>query len=123
VPARAGKTDSFSPHLTLGGVGCALSHRRAWERIAGQKANKWGLVLEDDVSAIAVNFADQLRKIVRRRAVPAAPAAYTLLPAACCLLHLAYCLLQAASHVGALLPGVPRVKRHAHPPGRRALAV
>jgi len=66
LPTICRKVCSFSPHLTLAAVGCALSHRRAWERIARQSACDWGLVLEDDVSAITPNFADQLRQCVRR---------------------------------------------------------
>ena len=38
-PRRAGadhlsRSGSFSPHLTLGAVGCALAHRGAWKRLA-----------------------------------------------------------------------------------------
>ena len=36
LPTICRKEGSFSPHLTLAAVGCALSHRRAWERIASQ---------------------------------------------------------------------------------------
>ena len=66
LPTICRHTSSFSPHLTLAAVGCALSHRRAWERIAKQSACEWGLVLEDDVSGVAPNFANQLRHVVRR---------------------------------------------------------
>lgn len=36
LPTICSHTGSFSPHLTLPAVGCALSHRKAWERIAKQ---------------------------------------------------------------------------------------
>ncbi|CAE8717196.1 unnamed protein product, partial [Polarella glacialis] len=42
----------FDDHLTLGGIACALSHRKALERIATHPTAEWGLVLEDDVNAL-----------------------------------------------------------------------
>ncbi|KAL1495348.1 hypothetical protein AB1Y20_016718 [Prymnesium parvum] len=63
LPTICTKSGSFSPHLTLAAVGCALSHRRAWERISTQSACEWGLVLEDDVNQVAPDFADHLREV------------------------------------------------------------
>ena len=48
MPTICRKTGSFSPHLTLSAVGCALSHRKAWERLAASKKHEWALILEDD---------------------------------------------------------------------------
>lgn len=42
----------FDDHLTLGGIACALSHRKALRRIAEHPTAEWGLVLEDDVNAV-----------------------------------------------------------------------
>ena len=55
------RSGSFSPHLTLAAVGCALSHRTAWQRLARQVTHDWALILEDDVSSVAADFSDQLR--------------------------------------------------------------
>ena len=59
VPTICRATGSFSPHLTLGAVGCALSHRAAWERLAGS-GHEWALVVEDDAHAVADRFAQFL---------------------------------------------------------------
>eukprot|EP00913_Durusdinium_trenchii_P035114 g32848.t1 len=37
----------FDDHLTLGGIACALSHRKALRRIAEHPTAEWGLVLEE----------------------------------------------------------------------------
>ena len=37
LPTICVRTGSFSPHLTLSAVGCALSHRKAWQRLAASK--------------------------------------------------------------------------------------
>lgn len=42
----------FDDHLTLGGIACALSHRKALQRLATHPTAKWGLILEDDVKAV-----------------------------------------------------------------------
>ena len=54
--------DSFSEHLTLGAVGCAMSHRKAWAEIARRKT--WGVVAEDDVLHLADHFATRLQRMV-----------------------------------------------------------
>lgn len=68
VPTICRETGSFSPHLTFGGVGCALSHRGAWERLAAEpaaaRAHDWVLVLEDDVCAVAGDFARRVQEVL-----------------------------------------------------------
>ena len=62
-------TGCFSPHLTLGAVGCALSHRAAWqELVASDRA--WALVLEDDVDAVSHDLVDCLVELLRRGKLP-----------------------------------------------------
>ena len=63
VPTICSKTGSFSPHLTLGAVGCALSHRKAWQRLAASNCD-WALILEDDVSAVAHDLEATLERCV-----------------------------------------------------------
>ena len=63
VPTICSKTGSFSPHLTLGAVGCALSHRKAWERLASSDRD-WALILEDDVTRVAEELEATLERCV-----------------------------------------------------------
>ena len=69
VPTICRRTGSFSPHFTIGSVGCALSHRKAWETLAASPTSDWALILEDDVSRVAKDFQRQLRRLVK--ALPA----------------------------------------------------
>ena len=64
LPTVCRETGSFSPHLTLAAVGCALSHRAAWERLAASSSD-WALIVEDDVHSLAPNFCAQLRRVLR----------------------------------------------------------
>ena len=64
VPTICQRTGSFSPHLTLSGVGCALSHRAAWEKLSRSKKHDWALILEDDVSAVADDLEEKLSRCV-----------------------------------------------------------
>lgn len=64
VPTICRRTGSFSPHLTLAGVGCALSHRRAWEQLAASDKHDWALILEDDVSAVAGDLGAALERAI-----------------------------------------------------------
>ena len=63
VPTICQRTGSFSPHLTLNGVGCALSHRKAWARLA-ESTYEWALILEDDVTCVAVELESALERCV-----------------------------------------------------------
>ncbi|EOD26866.1 hypothetical protein EMIHUDRAFT_114922 [Emiliania huxleyi CCMP1516] len=65
LPTVCRETGSFSPHLTLAAVGCALSHRAAWERLA-RSSSEWALLLEDDVEALAPSFHRKLGAVLRK---------------------------------------------------------
>lgn len=54
---------SFSPHLTLGAVGTALSHRAVWKKIAARNAP--AIVVEDDVDGIASQFASEVKEAIQ----------------------------------------------------------
>ncbi|RPF82501.1 MAG: glycosyltransferase family 25 protein [Rhodothermaceae bacterium TMED105] len=54
--------DSFSPHLTLGAVACALSHRKAWETVISD--NRSCLVIEDDVFDISPDIHSSVHRIL-----------------------------------------------------------
>ncbi len=65
VPTICMRTGSFSPHFTLAAVGCALSHRAAWQRLASApKEVDWCLILEDDVSRFAECFESKLETLL-----------------------------------------------------------
>ena len=63
VPTICTRTGSFSPHLTLAALGCALSHRKAWERLVAS-AHEWALILEDDVAAVADDLEAKLERTI-----------------------------------------------------------
>ena len=50
IPTICRKTGSFSPHLSMGAVGCALSHLRAAARALADGAAP-ALILEEDAVA------------------------------------------------------------------------
>jgi len=64
IPTICRNTGSFSPHLTLPAIGCALSHRMAWERLLGHGSAEWALVCEDDVDEVAQEFERQLSAVL-----------------------------------------------------------
>jgi GR25 family glycosyltransferase involved in LPS biosynthesis len=55
------RAESFHPHLTLGAVGCALSHRHAWVQVV-QDAMP-AVVLEDD-AAVCDGFAARVAAVL-----------------------------------------------------------
>jgi len=57
--------DDCSSHLTLGGCGCALSHKKAWQALLDSKA-KWALVMEDDLVFLCPNFDDELKAVLQQ---------------------------------------------------------
>jgi hypothetical protein len=63
VPTICTRTGSFSPHFTLSAVGCALSHRKAWEQLARSK-HDWALIMEDDVSCVVDRLDETLDRVV-----------------------------------------------------------
>mmetsp|Transcript_27858 Transcript_27858/g.86749 ORF Transcript_27858/g.86749 Transcript_27858/m.86749 type:complete len:404 (-) Transcript_27858:18-1229(-) len=52
-----------SAHLTLGGCGCALSHRRAWRALVNSD-RPWALILEDDLTVVCRDFDDELDRVL-----------------------------------------------------------
>lgn len=58
VPTVDDASHSFSPHLTLGAVACALSHRQAWTRIV--ERSRWAIIVEDDLYAVDHAFAERV---------------------------------------------------------------
>mmetsp|Transcript_49020 Transcript_49020/g.129516 ORF Transcript_49020/g.129516 Transcript_49020/m.129516 type:complete len:272 (-) Transcript_49020:68-883(-) len=60
-PTLTRNTDEFSPHLTRGGVGCALAHREAWRGAA--KFGGTTLIFEDDVVFFARGFDARFKAI------------------------------------------------------------
>jgi GR25 family glycosyltransferase involved in LPS biosynthesis len=66
LPTVCRETGSFSPHLTKAGVGCALSHRAAWDRLSSHPMCEWALIVEDDLDALAPSFEPQLRAVIRQ---------------------------------------------------------
>jgi len=71
VPTICRKTFSFSPHLTKGAVGTALSHRNAWQALADSPPTiEIALIMEDDLSAAAPHFEAQLTRLLAQ--LPAA---------------------------------------------------
>ena len=70
VPTICRASGSFSPHLTLGAVGCALAHRAAWERLAASTSHDWALIAEDDLHAVAQPFASRRQRYSRLTLTP-----------------------------------------------------
>jgi len=69
IPTICGATGSFSPHLTLGAVGCALSHRVVWQELL-HSGDNCALVLEDDVDEVCEDLFDALVDLLRRGVLP-----------------------------------------------------
>jgi GR25 family glycosyltransferase involved in LPS biosynthesis len=129
VPTICRATGSFSPHLTLSAAGCALSHRRAWQRLR-QSGREWALVLEDDISAVAPCFADKVDALARAlpstwqvcwlgyhestgRLLPAAaPPEFCELPPRAAITGLFGYLLRASAAARLLAPGAVFPLRH-----------
>lgn len=64
VPTICMGTATFSPHLTLGSIACALSHKRAWEWLRSSE-NDFALIMEDDVLEISDALDEHVEHIVR----------------------------------------------------------
>jgi len=56
--------EECSGHLTLGGCGCALSHRAAWETLVDSK-QRWAVIFEDDLQGVCDDFDRQMAIVVR----------------------------------------------------------
>jgi len=61
----AANPQDCSPHLTLGGCGCALSHRKAWQTLVDSDS-RWALIFEDDLTEICDKFDVQLSTVIQR---------------------------------------------------------
>ena len=67
LPTICRRTGSFSPHLTLGAVGTALSHRLAWQTLVGCSAGiDYALVMEDDLIGISLDFERKIDRIIHQ---------------------------------------------------------
>jgi len=53
-----------SAHLTMGGCGCALSHRRAWRALVNSDS-LWALILEDDLTQVCRDFDAELDGVLK----------------------------------------------------------
>jgi len=65
VVHQRGKLLQFNDHLTEGGIACAMSHFRALEAVATHPTAAWGIILEDDVSAVVPNVHAEISKVLR----------------------------------------------------------
>ena len=65
MPTICKRTGSFSPHLTLGAVGIALSQRKCWQRLLASTSTDYALILEDDISSYAPDFNRKLQRLLR----------------------------------------------------------
>mmetsp|Transcript_47949 Transcript_47949/g.138784 ORF Transcript_47949/g.138784 Transcript_47949/m.138784 type:complete len:402 (+) Transcript_47949:122-1327(+) len=63
VATLANWNKEFSAHLTMGGCGCALSHRRAWRALVNSDS-PWALVLEDDLTQVCRDFDAELDRVL-----------------------------------------------------------
>eukprot|EP01065_Artemidia_motanka_P023144 TRINITY_DN2757_c0_g1_i4.p1 TRINITY_DN2757_c0_g1~~TRINITY_DN2757_c0_g1_i4.p1 ORF type:complete len:269 (+),score=48.27 TRINITY_DN2757_c0_g1_i4:232-1038(+) len=54
---------TFSAHLTRGALGCALSHRKAWQLVEALDLD-WALILEDDLFFVRSDFRESLQCVV-----------------------------------------------------------
>lgn len=64
MPTLSSDATFFSPHLTKGAVGCALSHRQAWQAV--MRGFDWAVILEDDVQEVSPCFAAELESLFHR---------------------------------------------------------
>ena len=68
LPTICRRTGSFSPHLTLGAVGIALSQRKCWQSLIETSSSggpEYALILEDDIASYAPNFTAKLSKLLK----------------------------------------------------------
>jgi GR25 family glycosyltransferase involved in LPS biosynthesis len=63
TPTLQISTNDFSPHLTPGAVGCALSHKLAWESFLETDAEA-AIIFEDDVIALVPDLGPRLQRVL-----------------------------------------------------------
>lgn len=56
----------FDDHLTEGAIACAMSHRKALERVAAHPTADWGLILEDDISVVVPQVEQAIALILQQ---------------------------------------------------------
>jgi hypothetical protein len=56
----------FHNHLTQGGIACAMSHCAALAAVAAHPTARWGLILEDDITATVPNVHEVFPRILSR---------------------------------------------------------
>jgi len=56
----------FNNHLTDGGLGCAMSHKRALEAAARHPTADWALILEDDISGVVPNLDQAIANVLMK---------------------------------------------------------
>jgi len=61
-----GQLVRFHDHLTQGGIACAMSHCAALAAVAAHPTARWGLILEDDITAVVPNVHEVLPRILSR---------------------------------------------------------
>ena len=66
LPTICRSSNSFSPHLSLGGVGCARSHHDRWLALANSNY-RFAIILEDDIDMISPDFCHALSQILQRK--------------------------------------------------------
>lgn len=54
----------FNNHLTQGGLACAMSHRAALQAVASHPTADWGLILEDDVTAVVPRLDEAITAVL-----------------------------------------------------------
>lgn len=71
-PTVCRRIGTFSPHLTLGAVACAMSHRALWQELVDSagRPSQCMLVLEDDVDAISLDLRAALTDLLRQSVLP-----------------------------------------------------
>lgn len=65
-PTICHSSHSFSPHLSLGAVGCARSHYERWRALV-DSAHRFALILEDDIDVISPDLCHALTEIFQRK--------------------------------------------------------
>lgn len=66
VVHHRGRLVRFHDHLTEGAAACAMSHHAALRAIARHPTADWGLILEDDITALVPRVHQVLGKVVMR---------------------------------------------------------
>lgn len=66
LPTICRSSNSFSPHLNLGAVGCARSHLERWLALANSNY-RFAVILEDDIDMISPDFCHALSQILQRK--------------------------------------------------------